>query len=206
MILPEIKTIIFDLGGVLIDWNPLYLYKDLIKDENERSYFFQNVCTSEWNEEQDAGRSLEEATSFLVNQFPQHKEHIEVFYGRWEEMLKGPIQETVEILDQIRQSSKYRLYALTNWSHETFGIALKRFDFLQWFEGIVVSGEEKTRKPFPEIYQILLSRYNVEPRTALFIDDSLRNINGAKTLGINTIYFTEPSILKEELQHFGVFK
>ncbi|HYG39757.1 MAG TPA: HAD family phosphatase [Cytophagales bacterium] len=200
----NIDTIIFDLGNVLIDWNPLYLYKNLFEQEEEMNYFFQNICTSDWNEEQDAGRTLKEGTELLVSQFPDHKTYIEAYYGRWEEMLKGEIRESVEILTKIKSSSKYKLYALTNWSDETFSIAWKRFEFLHWFEGIVVSGREKTRKPFPLIYKILLERYSIQPERALFIDDNLRNIMAAKDFGIQTIHFISPQQLKEELVEFGV--
>ncbi|CAN5273818.1 HAD family phosphatase [soil metagenome] len=197
---PDIDTIIFDLGGVLIDWNPEYVYCQLIADVKERKHFFDNICTHEWNEEQDAGRSLQEATDLLIAQFPDYTELIQAYYGRWEEMLKGSITETVDILNEIKNSSYFRLYALTNWSHETFHVALERYDFLHWFEGIVVSGEEKTRKPFPEIYQTLLERYKVNPENALFIDDNFRNIEGAQAVGIQTIHFQSPAQLRQELK------
>ncbi|MDQ3395649.1 MAG: HAD family phosphatase [Bacteroidota bacterium] len=200
----NIETIVFDLGGVLIDWNPSYLYKQLIVDENEREYFLKNICTPDWNEEQDAGRPLQEATNILVGQFPEQRHLIEAFYGRWEEMLGGPIQETVEIFSEIKGSKKFRLYALTNWSHETFHVALKRYEFLQWFDGIVVSGEEKTRKPFPQIYEILLSRYEIVPGKTLFIDDNQKNIIGAQEAGINTIHFKDPKQLKDDLKKRGI--
>lgn len=200
----SINTIVFDLGGVLIDWNPIYLYEKLILDEQERKYFFENICTSDWNEEQDAGRPLQEATRILVKQHPKHANLIEAYYGRWEEMLRGPISETVEILQELRQSSKYRLYALTNWSHETFDIALERFEFLHWFEGIVVSGVEKTRKPFTEIYDILLSRYDIRASQAIFIDDNLRNVEAAKAVGIHSIHYLNPQQLKGDLNKLGI--
>src|SRR5690242_10888629 len=133
----SIDTIVFDLGGVLVDWNPKYLYSQIFSEEKEMVDFLENICTSDWNEEQDAGRSLEEATQFLVAKYPKYIDQIQAYYGRWEEMLKGDIPGTVEILKKLKDSSKYRLYALTNWSIETFPIALNRFPFLQWFEGIV---------------------------------------------------------------------
>lgn len=201
----KVETIIFDLGGVLIDWNPLYVYKDLIPDEKERQYFFENICTSEWNEEQDAGRSLQEATDILLARFPEQEENIRAFYGRWVEMLKGPIDGTVEILKQIKESKKYRLYALTNWSDETFHIALEKYDFLHWFEGILVSGKEKTRKPFPEFYQLLFDRYAIDPTKALFIDDNFRNIEAGKSTGLKTIHFMSPEQLKDELEKLRIF-
>src|SRR6476660_4715438 len=114
----NVNTLIFDLGGVLIDWNPAYVFDKLINDEEKRRHFFQHICTSEWNEEQDAGRSLKEATQLLVDQHPEWQNEIETYYGRWEEMLGGPIPETVEIFRELKESGRYKLYALTNWSAE----------------------------------------------------------------------------------------
>ncbi|MBA2761145.1 MAG: HAD family phosphatase [Segetibacter sp.] len=195
----SIKAFIWDLGNVLIDWNPRYIYDKLIEDDNQRTHFFQNICTMEWNEEQDAGYPIKQATEELVARHPEWKEHIEAYYGRWEEMLGGPITGTVEILRQLKQSGKYKLYALTNWSHELFPVALQRYEFLHWFDGRIVSGEEKMRKPQPEFYRVLLDRFNIEPHTALFIDDNLRNVNAADALGIQTIHFHSPQQLKDEL-------
>ena len=119
-------------------------------------------------------------------------------------MLGGPIHETVNILRSLKEANKYKLYALTNWSAETFPVALQRYDFLQWFDGIVMSGEEKTRKPFPEIYQVLLNRFDVNSSEVIFIDDSLRNIEGAKAVGIDGIHFQSPEQLLNELKHQGI--
>ncbi len=196
----KIDTIIFDLGGVLIDWNPRHLYRKIFKTEEEIDWFLQNICTSEWNEQQDAGRSFEEATDELLAKFPDHEIPIRAWYGRWKETITGPITETVKIFEELREAKKYKFYALTNWSEQTFPWTLENFHFLHWFEGIVVSGVEKTRKPFPEFYQILLSRYNVDPAKALFIDDSHRNIIGAQDVGINGIHFQSPAQLRSELQ------
>lgn len=195
----NINTIIFDLGGVLIDWNPSYVFDNLIVDEEKRKHFFENICTSEWNEEQDAGRSLADATKLLVDQYPEWQEYIEAYYGRWEEMLGGPINETVEIFRELKQSGKYKLYALTNWSAELFPVALRKYDFLHWFDGRLVSGEEKTRKPFPEIYQLILDRFNINKSEAIFIDDNLRNAEAAEKFGLETILFKSPERLREEL-------
>ena len=199
-----IKTIIFDLGAVLIDWNPNYLYQKIFPDETEMRYFLENICTPAWNEEQDGGRSLQEATDLLLKQFPEHEEQIRAFYTRWPEMLGGVIQGTVDILAALKASGQYRLLALTNWSAETFPIALERYDFLNWFEGIVVSGTEKDRKPFPSFYQTLLNRYAVDPTEALFIDDNLRNVKAAEQLGIRSIHFINPAQLQQELVKYNV--
>ena len=195
-----IDTIIFDLGGVLIDWNPRHLYRKIFKTEEEIEWFLENICTNEWNEKQDAGRSFEEATKELAGKFPEHKEHILAWYGRWQETINGPIHETVEILKEIKDTGKYKLYALTNWSAETFPWALENFEFLHWFDGIVVSGIEKTRKPFPEFYHKLFDRYHIEPSRAIFIDDNLNNVDGADRLGLSTIHFQSPAQLREALK------
>ena len=199
-----INTIIFDLGGVLIDWNPEYVFREVIPDPERRRYFFENICTHDWNVEQDAGRPLAEATELLVNEYPEWEPEIRAYYGRWEEMLGGPIHETVDLLRELRENEAHRLLALTNWSGETFPVALSKYDFLHWFEGIVVSGDEKTRKPFAEIYEILLDRYDVNPEQAVFIDDSLKNVEGAEAVGINGIHFQGTAQLRETLQEWGV--
>ena len=196
----EINAIIFDLGGVLIDWNPRYVFDDNYFDsEEKRNYFFESVCTNDWNEEQDAGRSIVEATQILVQQFPDWEQPIRDYYGRWTDMLKAPIPETVELFRELKKSKRYKIYALTNWQTGLFDIALVRYNFLHWFDGRVVSGEEKTRKPFPEFYQRLLDRYSVRPEEALFIDDNLRNVKAAEELGIKSIHFHSPAQLEEEL-------
>jgi 2-haloacid dehalogenase len=199
-----INTIIFDLGAVLIDWNPHYVYKTIFDDEQEMHDFLANVCTSDWNEEQDAGRSLQEGTDLLVARFPEHEANIRAFYGRWIEMLGEPFHGTVEIFKQLKESSKYKIYALTNWSAETFPFAQARFDFLNWFDGVVVSGTEKMRKPTPEFYQILLNRYHVNPAEALFIDDNYRNVVAAEKMGIKSIHFKSAEELSEELRAIAI--
>lgn len=200
----QIDTIIFDIGNVLVDWNPRYLYRKILKDEAQVDYFLANICTSEWNDQQDAGRSFEEATRELVMKHPEWEEAITAWYSRWQETISGSIDESVTILDKIKRSGNHRLYALTNWSAETFPWAYDNFKFLHWFEGIVVSGHEKTRKPFPEFYQILFDRYQVDPAKALFIDDNIKNIEGARKTGLHTIHFKSPQQLAAELPAFGV--
>ena len=199
-----VDTIIFDLGGVLIDWNPRYLYKKIFKTEEEIAWFLENVCTPEWNEQQDAGRSFEDATAELLAKFPDHAHAIRAWYDRWQETIQGPIHETVDILKFIKDSKRYRLYALTNWSAQTFPWALQNFEFLHWFEGIVVSGVEKTRKPFPEFYEILFNRYQITPEKAIFIDDNLQNIEAARLLKIDGIHFQGAVNLKRELLNRGL--
>ncbi len=198
-----ITNIIFDLGGVLIDWNPNNVYHEkYFSTKEERNYFFENVCTPEWNERQDAGYSIKKATAEKVKEFPVWEKSILDFYGRWEEMLSGAKNDTVAIFQQLKKNPNLKFYALTNWSAETFPVALARFDFLQWFNGIVVSGEEKTRKPFPEFYQILFDRFRVNPSETLFIDDNLRNVKAGNELGLTGIEFKNADQLKNELKKY----
>jgi 2-haloacid dehalogenase len=199
-----INTIIFDLGAVLIDWNPRYMYRSIFGDEAEMERFLSEITTSDWNEEQDAGRPLQEGTELLVRQYPEHEENIRAFYGRWDEMLGEAFHDVVEIFKELKDGGKYRIYALTNWSAETFPVAMERFEFLNWFDGIVVSGAEKMRKPTPEFYHILLDRYAVKPEESLFIDDNYRNILAAEKLGIQCIHFTSADELKERLNRIGI--
>ena len=201
----DINTIIFDLGGVLVDWNPKYLFdENYFENEAKRNYFFDHICTPDWNEEQDAGRSIVDATQLLVAQHPEWEGAIRDFYGRWVEMLGGPILDTVDIFKSIKNTGKYRTYALTNWQAGLFDIALCRYDFLHWFDGRVVSGVEQTRKPFPEFYKILLERYAVHPQEAIFIDDNMRNVQAALELGIDSIHFQSPQQLSLALQERNI--
>ena len=202
----KINTIIFDLGGVLIDWNPEYVYLDVFNgDRKKMQWFFDNICTNDWNENQDAGYPLAKATEERIVLFPEYEDLIRMFYGRWVDMLGNSIIETVEVLDKLIKSNNYKIVALTNWSHETFPIALNRFDFLNWFEGIVVSGEEQTRKPFPDIYNITLKRYNINAENSIFIDDNLRNIKAAEELGINGIHFKNAMLLQNQLKEYKIY-
>jgi len=197
-----INTIIFDLGAVLIDWHPKHLYKKLFADEAEIDDFLTNICTSAWNEEQDAGRSIKEGTDMLVAQYPEHEANIRAFYGRWDEMLNGSMPGMLELFEELKKSGKYKLYALSNWSAETWPIALNKYDFLSWFDGLVISGLEGIRKPAPEFYRLLLDRYHVRLEEALFIDDNYRNILAAREMGIVSIHFTSATELEKQLAQY----
>lgn len=199
-----IDTIIFDIGGVFIDWNPEYLYRKIFEDENERKYFLTEICNSEWNIQQDAGRSLSHATEILVEKHPEYEKEIRAFYDRWHEMLGGVEEKTVAILEQLHQKNTHKLLALTNWSAETFPYALEHFDFFQKFEGILVSGQEMMKKPDPRIYQLILDRYQITPQNAVFIDDSKRNVEVAETFDIKGIHFQSPEQLEADLKNLGV--
>lgn len=199
-----LDTVIFDLGNVLIDWNPRHLYRKLfVGAEEEMERFLTEVCSAEWNERQDAGRSWCDAIEEAVARHPHYAEHIRAYRDRWEEMLGGAVAETVQILDELRRAGT-RLLALTNWSRETFPIALARFEFLRWFEGIVVSGQERLLKPDPAIYRRLIERYAVDVSRAVFIDDSPRNVEGARRVGLRAIHFKGAAELRRELNALGL--
>ena len=203
--MPTIDAVIFDLGGVMIDWNPRYVFRENYFENPEHlEFFLDKVCTPEWNETQDAGYPISKATEEKIAEFPQWENAIRDYYGRWKEMLKGEIPGTVELFRQLKKDRRLKLYALTNWSAETFPIALQRFDFLHEFDGRVVSGEEKMRKPFPGFYQLLLDRYELKAAETLFIDDSLRNVKAAEELGIRSIHFRSADPLKKELISMGL--
>ncbi len=193
----------FDLGGVLIDWNPRYLYRKVFADEGEMEDFLATVTTSEWHIEQDRGRKIEDATALLLSQYPQHEREIEAYYGRWDEMFGGPISGSVEVLREV-SGTGLPLYALTNWSAEVFPLARRQYDFLEWFDDIIVSGEEQMIKPDREIYDVLISRTGLNPATTVFVDDSHPNILAAEDLGFTTIKFKDPDKLRRELARFEV--
>jgi len=193
----KIENVIFDFGGVLVEWNPRYLYRDYFENENEMEYFLQSVCTDEWNLQQDNGRSLAEGTRLLQAKFPEYHALIQLYYDKWEQMLKREYPETVAILYQLRE--KYKVYGLTNWSGETIGIAYKRYPFFKAFDGIVVSGDEKMVKPDKKIYHLLLDRYQLKPANTVFIDDNLLNVIAAKEIGLYAIHYKNPEQLREEL-------
>jgi 2-haloacid dehalogenase len=194
-----IDAVIFDLGGVLIDWNPRYLYRKIFTDNEERmEYFLTHVANHQWNEQQDAGRLFSEAVLELSARHPEFKNEILAYHHRWDEMLKGPIHETVQVLKELKESG-VALYALTNWSAETFPVAQKRFEFLSWFKDVGLSGAEKMKKPDPRFYQLLLKRNSLKPERCLFIDDVQVNVEGAQAVGLQSVQFQSAQKLRLDL-------
>ena len=196
-------TVVFDLGGVLIKWDPRHLYRKLFDAPDEMESFLAEVTTADWNAQQDAGRPWAEAVETLVAEHPERRELIEAFHLRWPEMLSGEIPGTVDVLSELRAAG-IRLVALSNWSAEMFPVALERFDFLSWFEGIVISGEVGVNKPDPRIFEHLVGRFGIEPAESLFIDDSPANIDAARALGFRAIQFTDAAELRRELVRLGL--
>ena len=194
----QIQNIIFDFGGVLIDWNPIYLYSNVFETEEEMNYFLENICRYDWNVLQDAGRPVLEATLLLQKKHPEFSKQISYYYGRGEEMLGGTIDENVKLIKPLKK--RYKLYGLTNWSAETLPIAMEKYSFFKDLDGIVVSGDEKIVKPDPKIYEILLSRYNLDAESSLFIDDNADNIETAKKMGFKTVHFKDNVNLEQLLK------
>jgi len=197
-------VVIFDFGGVLVDWNPRYLYRKLFgADTVAMERFLAEICTMEWNVRQDAGRLWADAIAELVAHHPDHAALIRAYHERWEEMLAGPIDGSVAVLGELRDAG-YRLYGLTNWSSETFPLARARYRFFDWFHGIVVSGEEGMIKPDHRLYARLFERYGVSPARAVFIDDNRHNVDAAVALGVRGIHFQSPAALRGELVALGL--
>lgn len=199
-----IDAVVFDLGGVLIDWDPRHLYRTLFDDDEiAMERFLTEVCSPAWNVQQDAGRSWSEAVETLTYRHPGHRELIAAYDERWSEMLGGAIEGTVEILDELRASG-VRVAALSNWSAEKFPVARSRFEFLDWFEAIVISGEVGVSKPDERIYRHLLGRMGLDPGSTVFIDDSAANVAAAAELGMTALRFRDPPTLRAELQDLGL--
>ncbi len=197
------STVVFDLGGVLIDWNPRYLYRKLLPSEAEVEWFLSEICTPEWNEAQDAGRPWSEAVAELSARFPARASLIAAYDERWPEMLGGEIAGSVEILRSLRDGGT-RLYALTNWSAEKFELTYPRFEWLSWFEGIVVSGREGLLKPDPRIFRLLIDRYGLDPAHTVYIDDVERNVAVAAELGMIAVHFVDSHQLSADLTRLGL--
>lgn len=199
-----IDTVLFDLGAVLVDWNPRYLYRPLFKgDAAAMEHFLEEIVPPEWNRSIDAGKTFSEAIAERSRVHPGHSDLIALWRDEWASMLKDAIPGTVEILAELRVRD-YRLFALTNWSAETFPIARERFEFLQWFEDIVVSGEVKLAKPDPRIFALTIERCRLEPARTVFIDDSQHNVEAGRAAGLHALHFQNPAKLRSDLAALGL--
>jgi len=199
----NIKSVVFDIGGVLIDWNPRHLYRKIFSSGEDMERFLSEVCTYEWNVQQDGGKLFSEATAELSARFPEYSDKIALYYGRWEEMLGGEFTGTVKIFNELK-SAGIPLYALTNWSHEAFPVAYERYGFMKQFDGIVVSGYEKLLKPDHAIYRVLIDRYNINPAESVYIDDNKANAEASAELGFHAIHFQSADLLRLELRSLGL--
>jgi 2-haloacid dehalogenase len=202
---PQITAAVFDLGGVLIDWNPRHLYRKVFEgDEEAMEWFLGSVCTEEWNAQQDRGRPFAEAIAELSADHPDQRARIELYLTRWDEMLDGTVPGTEAVLRDVRVAG-IPLHGLTNWSAETFPIAEARFPCLELFDGILISGREGVAKPDPRAFQTLCTRYRLNPSTCIFIDDSAVNVRAADAFGFaHAIDFTGAGDLRHRLRELGV--
>jgi 2-haloacid dehalogenase len=196
-------VIVYDLGGVLIDWNPRHLYRGLFEDEATMEWFLAEVCHGAWNEEQDRGRTFAAGIEEAAARHPDHRPLIEAYFARWGEMIAGEIDGAAAILEDLKDAG-YELHALTNWSAETFPHARERFPFLTWFESILVSAEVGLIKPDPAIFQLLLERIGRTPAECIYIDDNPKNVAGAAALGFDAIAFESAAQLRDALVRRGL--
>ncbi|RYZ22425.1 MAG: HAD family phosphatase [Chitinophagaceae bacterium] len=197
------RSIVWDLGNVLVDWSPRYLYDKIFDKPEERDRFLKEVCTMDWHNTVDAGRSTEEATDALVKEHPDLLHPIKAFYARWKEMFQGPIGGSVELLSELKAKG-FRQYALTNWSAELFEQSRPDYPFLDWFDGIVLSGAEGITKPDPRLYLVLRDRYGIDFGSAVYIDDKEANVETAVRLGMDGIVFQDPEALRRDLELRGI--
>lgn len=199
-----IKNIIFDFGGVLIDWNPMHLYERYFQGDKEKAqWFIDNICTMAWNVQMDAGKPFAEGIAELTSQHPEWADAIAAYRQRWHEMIGGPIPGMLEFVKRLKAAG-YHVYGLSNWSWETLSTIIDDFPFIKELEGMVISGLEYVIKPNPEIYQLLLERYHLTADECLFIDDNIANVHAAEDVGIHGLQFTGIEQLENDLQKMGI--
>ena len=199
----KITSIVFDLGNVLIDWNPRYLYRKLLPNETEVEWFLENICNNNWNEKHDEGQVFSEGIKKLSKLYPQYANLIKAWFDRWEEMLGGPLDDSVEILAELKDLG-FPLYILSNWSAETYPKAEAVYDFLNWFDGKIISGEVGKIKPDPEIFYTLIKKFKLIPENSVFIDDKLSNIETANLIGFHGIHFHNAELLRNDLKKMNL--
>jgi 2-haloacid dehalogenase len=204
--MPErsVDAVVFDVGNVLIDWDPRFLYRKLFGgDETAMEWFLANVCTNAWNEQMDAGKLFAEAVSELKATWPEHAAYIEAFDTRWSEMLAAPNHDTLAIVKALRGAG-YPLYALTNFSAEKLAVTRTMYPLFDDFDGIVVSAEERCIKPDPKIYRILVTRYALTPERCVYIDDRSVNVDAARAIGFVGLVYRDADTLRKDLRDLGV--
>jgi len=199
----EIRHIVFDIGKVLVHYDPDIPFSRLIPDATERNWFFGNVCTSAWNLEQDRGRTWEEAEALLIAEHPDHAENIRNFRRHWHEMVPHAYEDSVALLEGLIDDGR-DVTLLTNWASDTFRESRKRFPFLDKPRGVTVSGDIGVIKPDRAIYDHHVAAFGLDPAASLFIDDSQKNVDGAKAAGWQAVLFTDAGTLKADLERFGI--
>jgi len=196
---------VFDIGGVLMDWDPRHLFRKVIEDERDREWFLTEVCSPQWNRRQDEGRSWADAVAEAVAEHPDHEHWIRTYDERWIETVAGLYDDTVAVLHELGDSD-VAVYALTNFSAEKWLLATDHYDTLRRFDGVVVSGEEKIAKPDPGIYEVLTRRFDLEPWRTFFTDDLQVNVEAARDFGIDAELFTSAPALRDQLLVRGVLR
>ena len=192
---------LFDLGGVFFDWDPTYFYKDIFNNSDERKYFLDEVCNNEWNIKQDCGRSIKEAELELITKFPVYERQIKMYYKNHRKMIRKTFDTSIEVLKNLKLL-KFKCYVLSNWSAETFEGMIDDYPFLNLFDGLIISGEDKLIKPDKAIYKLAISRFNLIPNETVFIDDKIENILAAEELKFNTIHLVDPQKIKLEIKKY----
>tara|TARA_B100000902_G_C26975935_1_gene747796 strand:+ start:53 stop:646 length:594 start_codon:yes stop_codon:yes gene_type:complete len=189
---------LFDLGGVFFDWDPNHFYKDIFEKEEERKYFLTKVCNDDWNIKQDAGRSIQEAVSELIPKFPHYEKEIRLYYKNHRKMIKGTFDLSIEVLKKLKKQN-YECFVLSNWSAETFIGMKDDYPFLNLFDDLLISGEDKLIKPDSAIYELASKRFNLKPENTIFIDDRLENVKAAQILQFKTIHLLKPDQIESEI-------
>ena len=197
----DFMKFLFDLGGVFFDWDPNHFFRDIFDSEEERKYFLTEVCNDEWNIQQDAGRTIEEAEFELIPKFPHYEKEIKMYYKNHRKMIRGIFKTSIKILEKLRDQN-YECYVLSNWSAETFAGMTDDYPFLKLFNGLLISGEDKLMKPDAAIYELAINRFNLTPQKTVFIDDKLENIEAAKKLNFKTIHLVDPNKIELEIENF----
>ena len=192
---------LFDLGGIFFDWSPEYFYKSIFSTTEEMNYFLTHICSDEWNAKQDKGRLIKYAEEELIGKFPNYTKEIKMYYANHRNMIKGTFQSSIDAFLELK-SRDYLCYVLSNWSAETFVGMDKDYPFLRKFDGLLISGESKLMKPSIEIYELAISRFNLNPKDTIFIDDKIENIETAKKLKFKTIHLLNPNLIKKEINKF----
>ncbi len=196
-----LDAVVFDFGGVLIDWNPQYFLGDYFVSDADSAAFMEQIDFHMWNEKMDMGMAIDEVCRRLKLDHPQHHHIFDAYEKQWLKTLSGPIEGTVDILRGL-DAKNVPLYGITNYNQDTLRMTMDAYDFFQVFKGIIVSGEEKMIKPDPKIYQLLLKRYGLSAEKLLFIDDRSENIDAAKALGFHGHVFTTPEELARDLKNY----
>lgn len=193
----RLSAVVFDLGGVLVDWDPRHLYRQVLANEDEVERFLEEVCTWAWHSQHDCGRPMAETIPELVALHPEHAEAIALWHERYHDMIAGDVPGTAELLRELHAEG-VRLFVLSNMPGDVVHV-LDRFDWLSLFEGLVYSGREGVVKPDPAIYRLLVDRHGVDPATTAFVDDRLENVEGAAALGFHAVHFTDADALRTAL-------